>query len=77
VSVDIMREWSFRGRSWMDLTDLNAPWHAWYDNAWQPHRHRTTGTSIATRLPKDQAALRPFAAQPYEDLQHGSCDQPP
>jgi transposase len=64
--VDTMREWFFRGRSWTDLADLNGQWRAWHDKAWLPHLHRTTGTTIAARLPEDQAALRPLPPQPYE-----------
>jgi transposase len=64
--VDTMREWFFRGRSWTDLADLNGQWRAWHDEAWLPRLHRTTGTTIAARLPEDQAALRLLPPQPYE-----------
>jgi transposase len=64
--VDTMREWFFRGRSWTDLNALNGQGHAWHDDAWLSHLHRTTGTTIAARLPEDQAALRPLPPQPYE-----------
>jgi transposase len=64
--VDTMREWFFRGRPWVDLSDLNAQWHVWHAEAWLPHIHRTTGTTIAARLAEDQAALRPMPLQPYD-----------
>jgi hypothetical protein len=64
--VDTIREWFFRGRGWTDLADLNAQWQTWHREAWRPHVHRTTGSAIATRLPEDQAALRPLPPQPYE-----------
>jgi transposase len=68
--VDTMREWFYRGRSWTELADLNGQWRAWHDEAWLPHRHRTTGITIAARLPADQAALRPLPPQPYEVCEH-------
>jgi transposase len=64
--VDTMREWFFRGRPWTDLIDLNVQWRAWHEEAWLPHVHRTTGTTIGARLPEDRAALRPLPGQPYE-----------
>lgn len=64
--VDTMREWFFRSRPWTDLGDLNAQWRAWHAEAWLPHVHRTTGTTIVARLPEDRAALRPLPPQPYE-----------
>jgi transposase len=64
--VDTVREWFFRGRTWTDLADLNAPWRAWHTEAWLPHRHRTTGTSIAARLLEAQAALHPFPSHTYD-----------
>lgn len=64
--VDTMREWCFRGRPWTDLSHRHAQWRAWPDDAWRPHRHRTTGTTMAARLPEDQAALRLLPSQPYE-----------
>jgi Mu transposase, C-terminal domain len=59
-----MREWCFRGRPWTDLRDLHAQWHVWRAEAWLPHVHRTTGTTIAARLAEDQAALRPMPLRP-------------
>jgi transposase len=64
--VDTMREWFFRGRPWTDLRHLNAQWHAWHDAAWLPRLHRTTGATIAARLPEDQAALQLLPSQPYD-----------
>jgi hypothetical protein len=64
--VDTRREWFFRGRSWSDLSALNAQWRVWHAAAWRPHVPRTTGTAIAARLPEDQAARRPLPPQPYE-----------
>jgi transposase len=64
--VDTIREWFFRGRSWSDLDELNAQWRVGHDEAWLPHRHRTTGTTIAVRLLEDQAALRPLPSHAYD-----------
>jgi hypothetical protein len=55
-----------RNVGWTDLRDLNAQWQAWHAEAWLPHVHRTTRTTIAARLPEDQAALRPLPPQPYD-----------
>jgi transposase len=64
--VDTIREWFFRGRGWTDLADLNTQWQRWHAEAWLPHVHRTTGTTIAARRPEDEAALRPLPPQSYE-----------
>jgi transposase len=64
--VDTIREWFFRGRPWSDLRDLNRQWRGWHEETWLPHAHRTTGTTIAARLPEDQAALQSLPPQPYD-----------
>jgi hypothetical protein len=64
--VDTRREWFFRGRPWTDLGELHVQWRVWPAEAWLPHGHRTTGTTIAARLSEDRAALRPLPLQPYD-----------
>jgi hypothetical protein len=54
------------GRPWADLRDLTAQWQAWHAEAWLPHVHRTTRTTIAARLPVDQAAFRLLPPQSYD-----------
>jgi hypothetical protein len=64
--VETRRAWCLRGRPGTDVRHLKAPWHAWHDAAWLPHRHRTTGTTMAARRPEDQAALQLLPSHPYD-----------
>jgi hypothetical protein len=63
---ETLRAWCFCGRPGGARRELKAHWHVWQAEAWRPHRHHTTGTTIAARLAADQAALRPMPLQPED-----------
>jgi transposase len=67
-SVAYLRDSFFYGRTFRDLADLNAQCATWLGETANARLHGTTRTAPATRLPDEQAHLRPVPAEPYVPL---------